>query len=54
MSTKQVAFTLRAEDHDRLKRLSASMDRTMPRRWPWRCVAWRNPTSRPRGDASTD
>ena len=28
MSTKQVAFTLHAEDHDRLKRLSASMDRT--------------------------
>ncbi|HRW66115.1 MAG TPA: hypothetical protein P5032_10265 [Candidatus Competibacter sp.] len=28
MSTKQVAFTLHTEDHDRLKRLSASMDRT--------------------------
>ena len=28
MSTKQVAFILRAEDHDRLKRLSARMGRT--------------------------
>lgn len=28
MGTKQVAFTLRAEDHDRLKRLSATMSRT--------------------------
>jgi hypothetical protein len=28
MGTKQVAFTLHTEDHDRLKRLSASMDRT--------------------------
>ncbi len=28
MSTKQVAFALRTDDHDRLKRLSATMGRT--------------------------